>query len=463
VESRADGPHAVPDRGDVRLGAELRTHMRLAGPLCLSHIGQQLLSAVDAAMLGRYSDAALAGSGVAASLFFAVTVLGIGLVMGLDTLVPQALGAGEHGRARALYHRGVAIAVVAGLALTVVSIASLGLLDLAGANTEVREEARLYLLARAPSALPMLIATAARSYLQALAITRPIVIATIVGNLVNIVANGLLIYGDRALVALGLPAIGLPELGVVGAGLASSLVSLIMMLLVVAAARSASDARPTPLDRGTRTILALGIPVGLQLVLEVGVFATASALAARLGTLPAAAHQIALTLASFSFSIALGIGASTSVRVGHAVGRGDTHGARRAGLAGAILGGTMMGVFGVIFVSAPAALAHLFSEQVALTIAAIPLVRIAALFQLSDATQAVMAGALRGAGDARSTLLGNLGGHYLIGLPLMVLFAFPGRLGAAGLWWGLSAGLTAVAIALAIRFLALTSRPIARR
>jgi len=459
---RGDGPRAVHD-SDVRIGDELRTHMRLAGPLCLSHIGQQLLSAVDAAMLGRYSDAALAGSGVAASLFFAVSVFGIGLVMGLDTLVPQALGAGEHGRARALYRRGILVAVIAGLALTAACIGSLGILDLVGAKAEVRAEARLYLLARAPSALPMLVATAARSYLQALAITRPIVIATIVGNGVNIVANGLLIYGDRALLALGLPAIGLPELGVVGAGIASSLVSVIMMLFVVAAARSASDARATPSVGDTRSILRLGLPVGLQLVLEVGVFATASALAARLGTLPAAAHQIALTLASFSFSIALGIGASTSVRVGHAVGRGDTHGARRAGLAGAILGASMMGAFGVVFISAPSALAHLFSEETMLTAAAIPLIRIAALFQLSDATQAVMAGALRGAGDARSTLFGNLGGHYLIGLPLMILFAFGAHLGAVGLWWGLSAGLTSVAIALALRFIAVTSRPIARR
>ncbi|MBT8494794.1 MAG: MATE family efflux transporter, partial [Deltaproteobacteria bacterium] len=181
-----------------------------------------------------------------------------------------------------------------------------------------------------------------------------------------------------------------------------------------------------------------------------------------LGTEAAAAHQIALTLASFSFSIALGIGASTSVRVGHAVGRGDTPGARRSGLAGGLLGAGLMGLFAIVFVLMPGGLARLFSNQTAVVAAAIPLLQIAALFQLSDATQAVMAGALRGAGDTRATLIGNLAGHYLIGLPLMLILAFGMSMGAPGLWWALSAGLTAVGVALAIRFAVLTRSPIAR-
>lgn len=444
------------------LRSEVRGQLLLAGPLCLSHVGQQLLQVVDSAMLGRYSSAALGGAGVAGALFFAITVLGIGLIMGIDTLIPQALGAGKPARAAALYRAGIRLAVVVGAALTALVVASVVFLDLAGAEPEVRAEAVRYLFARAPSVIPVLVAVAARSFLQAHHITRPIVLATVIGNLVNIPGNGLGIYGDRALVALGLPAIGLPELGVVGAGLSSTLVSIAMMIVLLRAARWVEHDEPGELSSGaSRSILRLGAPVGLQLSAEVGVFALASSLAARLGTIPAAAHQIALTLASFSFALALGIGASTSVRVGHAIGRGDTPAARTAGLAGALLGMGLMGCFGLIFVLAPGSLAGLFSSSEAVLAAAIPLLQIAALFQLSDAIQAVMAGALRGAGDTRATLVGNVVGHYALGVPVMVALTFGLELGAPGLWWGLSAGLTATAAALTLRFFTLTGTDVA--
>ncbi len=453
--SGRDGGRGVP------FGAELRSQLTLAGPLCLGHLGQHLLSVVDAAMLGRFSDAALAGAGVASALFFAVSVMGVGLVLGLDTLVPQALGAGEEARARGLYHAGLRVALLSGLALSGLCVASIGLLDIAGAEPEVREEAFGYLLARTPSLIPSLLAVAARSYLQAKLLTRAIVISTIIANVVNVVANGLLIYGDRSLLAVGLPAVGLPELGVVGAGLSSSLVSVASTAIVIAAASAVESPRES--RRGdARSVVIQGAPVGVQLSLEVGIFAAASALAARMGTVPAAAHQIALTLASLSFSIALGFGASTSVRVGRAVGRGDSADARRAGLAGIALGSGLMALFGIAFLAAPGALAGIFTNEALVVATAVPLLRVAALFQLSDATQAVLSGALRGAGDSRSTLIGNLCGHYLIGLPLMLYLGFERSLGATGLWWALSAGLTAVAIALVVRFLWLTNKPIAR-
>jgi MATE family multidrug resistance protein len=121
-----------------------------------------------------------------------------------------------------------------------------------------------------------------------------------------------------------------------------------------------------------------------------------------------------------------------------------------------------MGSAGVLFVSAPRALAALFTDQPHIIDATVPLLRIAALFQLSDAIQAVAAGALRGAGDTRSTFIGNLVGHYAVGLPISVALGFSLGLGAPGIWWGLSAGLTVVAISLSVRFFWLADRPIAR-
>jgi MATE family multidrug resistance protein len=121
-----------------------------------------------------------------------------------------------------------------------------------------------------------------------------------------------------------------------------------------------------------------------------------------------------------------------------------------------------MGSAGIVFISMPAQLARLFTNDAHVIAATVPLLRIAALFQLSDSIQAVAAGALRGAGDTRSTFVGNLLGHYVVGLPISIALAFVAGLGAPGLWWGLSAGLTAVAIGLSARFFWLASRPIAR-
>ena len=202
-----------------------------------------------------------------------------------------------------------------------------------------------------------------------------------------------------------------------------------------------------------RKILRYGLPVGGQLFAEIGIFGVATVLAAHLGKVPAAAHSIALNLSSFTFSFAMGIGSATSVRVGHAIGAGDRALARRRGIIGLQLGLASMATFASMFVIAPHVLTQLFSDDTAVIVATVPLLQIAALFQLSDGTQAIGAGALRGLGETRATLIGNLIGHYGIGLGLSLALAFGVGMGAPGLWWGLSAGLTVTAVYLVLRFL----------
>jgi multidrug resistance protein, MATE family len=181
-----------------------------------------------------------------------------------------------------------------------------------------------------------------------------------------------------------------------------------------------------------------------------------------IGTRALAAHQVAITLASATFMIPVGIGAAASVRVGRAVGRADPPGTRLAGLVAIGTGCAFMVLAALAFLLAPRAIAGIITSELGVIDAVVPLLFVAAVFQLSDGVQAVAAGALRGAGDTRFALIANLCGHYLIGLPIGTLLAFRLGLGASGLWWGLSAGLTAVAIALTLRFVRLSSRPIQR-
>ena len=424
----------------------------LAGPLVAQQAGHHLMGVVDAAMLGRYSDAALAGAGVGNNVYFAISCVGMGIVMGMDTVVPQALGAGRLDDARRAVGAGVRLAILVGLIATLLVMASPWLLVLADVDREVLHEARAFLYMRALGVVPFLLTIALRSYLAAHGMTRPMVIAMVAGNIVNAGLDLALIYG--------VPSLGIPSLGVVGAAAATTVVQIIIAALYAVAVRDLDrdTVRPRSTAADIAAIARYGGPVGGQLLAEVGIFGLATVLAAHIGKVPAGAHSIALGLSSLTFAFSLGIASATSVRVGHAVGAGDLALARHRGLLGVGLGLAVMACFAALFLALPGPLASAFSGDTAVITATIPLLQIAALFQLSDGTQAIGAGALRGLGDTRATLWANLLGHYMIGLPLILGLAFGADLGAPGLWWGLSVGLTATALFLVARFLRSTSR-----
>ena len=433
-------------------------------PLAAQQMGLMLLGVVDTAILGRYHVDALAGGGVANSLVFFVSCIGMGIVMGLDALIPQAIGAGRPGDTRYLLHDGLRTALWVGLPLSLVVAASPLILPVLEVEPAVAAQAELYVWTRSFGVALFLVQVTLRSFLQGHGVTRPLIIAVVVANLANVVFDWVLVFGDDGLADLGLPRIGLAPLGVVGAALATIIVQGVTVVVYLWAAREVLrgiERTPRP-PRAVRRIFRLGLPVGLQFAAEVGVFALIALLAARMGRLPAAGHQVALNLASFTFAAALGIGAAVAVRVGHAVGAGDHRLAWRRGGLGLGLGFAVMSVGAIVFLAIPRELARLFTDDAAVIDAAVPLIRIAAVFQLSDGAQAIAAGALRGAGDTRAAFVANLIGHYGVGVGISLTLGFHLAMGAAGLWWGLSAGLTATAIALVIRFRHLTSRPIAR-
>ncbi len=207
-----------------------------------------------------------------------------------------------------------------------------------------------------------------------------------------------------------------------------------------------------------RRAIAIGLPIGLHMMAEVGVFALAGVLASRLGPDELAAHQVALTLASMTFCAAVGVGNAGSVRVGWAVGARNTPAARRAGLVAVGSSALFMSAASVFFFLVPELVASLMSDHAEVVATAVPLLRVAAVFQIADGIQGAGAGVLRGIADSRFTFVANLLGHYLVGLPIAIGCAFYLGLGVTGVWWGLCAGLIAVAAALLWRFLKLSSR-----
>jgi len=446
--------------------SELRGLVKLALPLIAGHSGQQLMSFVDTAMVGRLDPAAIGGVGIGSGIFFAMTVIGMGTVLGMDPLVAQAIGAGEHERARKILWQGLRIALGMSLPVMVLIFLATLLLEPLGIEAETARETRRFLYSRLPNVLPFLLFAAARSYLQAAGGARIVVFSMVAANLANLAGNVLLIYGDASLVRVGLPAIGLPALGVVGSGLSSSIASAFAFVVCAVGIRAIA-APPDPGRRASDPVLRskifkLGVPIALHILAEVGAFTIASILAGRMGRGPAAGYQVALTLASFTFTVTLGLGSATSVRVGQAVGRGDTPAARRIGFLAIKAAMAFMAVTAITFLVVPGALARILTDNLDVIAVAVPLVQIAGLFQLSDGAQVVAAGALRGAGDTRSAQRANVVGHYFIGLPIAIGLGFGLGLGGPGLWWGLSAGLTFVAIALTIQFYRISKKTLAR-
>jgi len=425
---------------------ELSAQVRLAIPLAAQQLGFQLMNTVDALLLGRYDDTALAAAGVGGNLLFVVAAIGLGIVMGMDSVVPQALGAGRPEDARRYAHAGLRLAVLVGLAGTLVVLGLPSVLDVAGVEEEVAFQARVFVYCRAIGMVPQLAAVAMRGYLAAHGVTRPLVIAVVVGNVANFFLDLLLIWGVES--------IGLPPLGVIGAGMASTVVQLASLAIYVRGVRALDEGVPWPKSTTAdlKKVAKYGLPVGGQLFAEVGIFGVASVLAAQFGKVPAAAHSIALNLSSFTFSMAVGIGSATSVRVGHAVGAGNLALARRRGMIGLAIGAVAMVVFGTTFVAFGRPIASQFTHDAAIVDATVALLLIAAVFQLSDGIQAVGSGALRGLGDTGATFWANVAGHYPIGLPISLTLGFTYGMQERGLWWGLSAGLTATAVILVVRF-----------
>ena len=443
--------------------AEVRALIRLAVPLALANAGQSLMGVVDAAVVGRAGAAQLAGVGLGSLLFFAVSVLGMGTMMGLDPLVSQALGAGEGTRARHFLWQGAWLSLLIGVLLAI----PLGFVPLAlgplGIAPEVASQASGHLLARLPSLPALLFFFAARSYLQGSNAPRAVVLSAVMANVVNLLLDLLLVFGGANLPAGAGVLRAIPPLGAVGSGIATAVATWLQAGFVAWAVGRVPVAgrwvrRPVPHEM--RLAVKVGAPVGLHMAAEVGLFAMVGILAGRLGAVPMAAHQVAIALAPFSFNAAVGIGNAGSVRVGWAVGSRDTPGARRAGMVAFGTGAALMSAWGLAFLLFPGLFARIMSSDPAVVAATTPLLLVAGLFQVSDGIQAVGAGVLRGAGDTRFTLWANLIGHWALGMPAALGLGLVLGWGVTGLWWGLLIGLSAVAVALFLRFRRVASREI---
>ncbi len=427
---------------------ELLDVSRLALPIAAVQVGMMLMGVVDSAMVGRFSSEGLAAVALGNVYWMTVISIGQGTLMALDPLVSQAVGAGDGDAIDRSLQRGLVLCVLLSVVAAGLLIPGEAILTFLGQPPEVIPMAASYARACIPGVLPFLAFVTFRQTLQSFKVVRPALAAVLAANVFNVAADWALIYGH----------FGLPAMGAVGSAWASSLCRWVMALLILLAGRgilfphmrrwSVADLRIAPLWFMAR----LGFPIGIQLSVEIGAFTAAMLLVGRLGTVPLAGHQLALTLSALTYMVTLGIGQSAAVLVGNAIGRGDAGAARREAGAALVCGVIFMTFSAGVLIAVPRDLARIFTTDAAIIGAATVLIRIAGVFQIFDGVQSVASGILRGAGDTRVPMWCNMGGYFFaVGLPLGAWLGLQHDWGAAGVWWGLVAALAGVATLLAWR------------
>jgi MATE family multidrug resistance protein len=433
-------PFEKPRRTDIESMA------RLAIPVVVVQVGMMLFGVVDTMVVGRLSSQALAAVALGHVAVITISAFGVGVILGIDPLLNQALGARDRNAFRRSFQRGLALAVMLMVPSTLFLLPIGSILALLGQPPEIVPLAAAYARISIPGLLPFYGWVVLRLALQAMKKLKPIVATVIAVNLFNLVADYVLVFGFGPV----------PQLGPIGSAWASTIARTLLFVVILVVDRK--DLGPLlKLDRGAvewrpmvRTIR-LGLPIGFHLQLEMFVFTVIALLMGGFGTVPMAAHQVAINLASLTFMVPLGVSQATAVLVGNAIGAGDSCGARRSASSGLVLGAGFMTLTALLFIATPTLLARAYTSVEDVLVLAVTLIPIAGFFQICDGLQVVAAGVLRGAGDTRAPLVVNIIGFWLIGLPTSLVLGFTLGFGPQGLWWGLVAGLTAVSVFLLIR------------
>jgi MATE family multidrug resistance protein len=426
---------------------ELVAMARLAIPVVVVQVGIMLLGVVDTVMVGRVSARALAAVAVGNLYFFVCSIFGMGVLLALDPVVSQAVGAHDRPAVGRAMQRGFVLALVMSV---VVGLALLGagpVFRAARQPAEILADARGYAWASIPGLPAFFAFIVFRQTLQALRHMRPIVVTIVAMNLANVLLNWVFVFGH----------LGVPPMGAVGSAWASTLSRWFGTLAILAVSWPYLREFLAPLRREALALaplgrmLRLGVPIGLMQQLEAGAFGAIGLLMGSFGTVEVASHQVAINLASLTFMVPLAVGAAASVMVGHAIGADDAPGAQRAALAALLTGTGFMALSAAVFLTVPGLLARAYTTDPAVLALAATLIPIAGIFQLADGVQAVAAGVLRGAGDTRAPLVIILLGFWLLGTPVSLYLAFRTPLGPVGLWWGRVVGLGVVAVMLLVR------------
>ena len=438
------------------LRTEMKATIRLSIPIVIGQLGIILMGVIDTLMLGRVSTTAIAASGASNNVFFLVTILGIGALAVVSPLVASADERKDKATCHLLLRSSLWMSIGLGVVLMLIQVVLTYYFEIFRQEAVVTTAAKTYLFWINFSIIPMMVFLGCKQFTDGVSATKVGMIVTWVGFAVNVVANGLLIFGHVK---------GAPN-GLEGAGLGTLIARVVMMLLLLLylirhstfkVYLQAIYTRATLLPR-IKQLLKMGTSTAFAYFFESAAFATAGLLIGGFfGKEPQAAHQIAISVASITYMVISGLGVAGAIRVGQGFGTMNYAKLLKAGTTALAIGGVLMLVFCLLLISFPSFLVTLFldfsqpNKTEVITIAT-TLMILAGFFQLSDGIQAVALGILRGIGDVRIPMIITFTAYWILGIPMGLLLGVVFEWGVVGIWWGLTAGLTFSALFLTLRF-----------
>lgn len=431
---------------------ELRLTLTLAIPIMAGQLSQMLMGVLDSVMVGRVGATSLAASGFAGNILSIPVVFGMGLLTCISVRAAQSHGANDARESGEVLRHGLALGAIVGAILTGLIWVLSHYLDRFGQNAQVVALAGPFMLLMGASLVPALLSLGLKQWCEAMGRPWPPTLLLLAAVPLNALINWVLIYGNWGFEAQGLN-------GAAWGTLIARVVSLLAIAIYVL--RDAEVRRFLPSRWLARletaqlgSLLRIGFPASLQILVEVGAFSAGAIMVGWIGKDALAAHQIALSCASTTFMLPLGLSIATSIRIGQALGRGE--GARVRLIGNASLWGSLVLMLGsaALFLAFRHGIAALFvkPEEQTVAILAAQLLVVAALFQLFDGLQVVAAGALRGISDATTPMLLAFVAYWVVGLPLGYFAAFKLGWGAVGIWSGLAMALACAAGLLVWRF-----------
>ncbi len=429
---------------------EISKTFRLAYPVIIGQLGIILMGVVDSIMVGHLGSIPLAAASLGNSLIFLILIIGIGSSIVVSPLVAILVGGKRFSECGVYFRQSLLVNIVLSLLMVGIILIGVNFIKFLEQPPEVSKLAIVYMTIVGFSAIPLMLFQTYKQFIEGLSIMKPAMIISLLANIINAIVNWVLIFGK----------FGFPELGLAGAAWATLLSRVFMVIVIMIYVMRNNKFKQYDVTfhfRGInipviKKLLSLGLPSGFQYFFEVGAFTFAVIMIGWIGANELAAHQIAINLASISFMAALGISQAASIRVGNAMGEQNILNVRKAGFIAIALGAGIMSLSGLTFILLNNFLPTLYINDEAVISIASRLLIIAALFQLSDGTQAVGIGVLRGLTDVKGPTIITFIAYWIISLPVAYFLAFNFKLGVDGVWIGLLIGLTVSAILLTLRF-----------
>lgn len=429
---------------------EISKTFRLAYPVIIGQLGIILMGVVDSIMVGHLGSIPLAAASLGNSLIFLILIIGIGSSIVVSPLVAILVGGKRFSECGVYFRQSLLVNIVLSLLMVGIILVGVNFIKFLEQPPAVSKLAIVYMTIVGFSAIPLMLFQTYKQFIEGLSIMKPAMIISLLANIINAIVNWVLIFGK----------FGFPELGLAGAAWATLLSRVFMVIVIMIYVMRNNKFKQYDVTfhfRGInipviKKLLSLGLPSGFQYFFEVGAFTFAVIMIGWIGANELAAHQIAINLASISFMAALGISQAASIRVGNAMGEQNIFNVRKAGFIAIALGAGIMSLSGLTFILLNNFLPTLYINDEAVISIASRLLIIAALFQLSDGTQAVGIGVLRGLTDVKGPTIITFIAYWIISLPVAYFLAFNFKFGVDGVWIGLLIGLTVSAILLTLRF-----------